>query len=280
MSDAGSPSPAPAPDAVAPPKKVEAEVEADAAADGAAPPPASAPPPKRLTKPDDAAMKAACDDLAAVIAANKRTIAGAKAALDARAEKKKAGGSPAVQAARAKLDGLREAWKAELAAKQAARAELDAGKAARDAARSAAREGRAKLPYATPAAVDARMAELEVGEEEGEGRGGGADVTAPLGARAAALPCVGARRPLPARHAVSRRAADFGCRGLGRAAAVGRGRGAPALDRGAADARTAWRAPSAPVDACLRRGARGDATKGRSRPPAASRPFPPLGEQP
>ena len=155
MSDAGDAAPAPAP-------VVDAPTDA-------APAKAVGPPPKRLPKPDDAAMKAACDELAATIAGNKRTIAQAKAALDARAEAKKAGGSPAVQAARAKLDALRDAFKAELAAKQAARAELDAANAAREKARSDARDARAKLPYTTPAAVDARMAELEVNVWEGGG---------------------------------------------------------------------------------------------------------------
>ena len=201
MSDAVDATPAPAP-------AVDAPTEAAPA--NAAPSKAVGPPPKRLPKPDDVAMKAACDELAVTIAGNKRTIAQAKAALDARAEAKKAGGSPAVQAARSKLDALRDAFKAELAAKQAARAELDAANAAREKARADARDARAKLPYTTPAAVDARMAELEVsvcrrrgGGEEGVCGGrrvfGGQDQWAAIAHARPVSPCrpPSARTPWP-----------------------------------------------------------------------------------
>ena len=85
-------------------------------ADGAAPAPAAAPSSskKAVPKPDEAAMKASCDDLAAKIVKNKTRLEQIKNVLADRAEKKKTGGSPAMQALRDKLAGLREQFKTEL----------------------------------------------------------------------------------------------------------------------------------------------------------------------
>ena len=48
------------------------------------------------------------------------------------------------------------------AAKQALRAELEAATKARESARAAARDAKSKVEYATPEAIDARVAALEV----------------------------------------------------------------------------------------------------------------------
>lgn len=81
--------------------------------DGA--PAAAAPPSKKsVPKPDEAAMKAACDELGAKIEKNKKRLEQIKNVLAERAEKKKTGGSPAMQALREKLANLREQFKTEL----------------------------------------------------------------------------------------------------------------------------------------------------------------------
>ena len=69
---------------------------------------------KSVPKPDEAAMKAACDELAAKIEKNKQRLETIRSILADRAQKKKEGGSPAMQALREKLAGLREQFKSEL----------------------------------------------------------------------------------------------------------------------------------------------------------------------
>ena len=86
--------------------------KASSSADGSAAP--AAPAKKSVPKPDEAAMKAACDELAAKIDKNKKRLEAIKTVLADRAEKKKTGGSPAMQALREKLAGLREQFKTEL----------------------------------------------------------------------------------------------------------------------------------------------------------------------
>lgn len=86
--------------------------KASSSADGSAAPAATAK--KNVLKPDEASMKAACDELAAKIDKNKKRLEAIKTVLDDRAEKKKTGGSPAMQALREKLAGLREQFKTEL----------------------------------------------------------------------------------------------------------------------------------------------------------------------
>ena len=76
--------------------------------------PSGAPSKKSVPKPDEAAMKAACDELGAKIEKNKKRLEQIKNVLADRAEKKKTGGSPAMQALREKLANLREQFKTEL----------------------------------------------------------------------------------------------------------------------------------------------------------------------
>ena len=126
---------------------IVAEKKKAPSADGA--PAAAAPSSKKsVPKPDEVAMKVACDELAAKIDKNKQRLEQIKTVLADRAEKKKTGGSPAMQALKERLACLREQFKTELVSSVDWRARTSEGEGERVKGEGAREDVSGRFPSA------------------------------------------------------------------------------------------------------------------------------------